>query len=109
PGARLAVLTNANHNPADNSIAALYADLTGRFAFTFTATVDGRIYARHGTSVDTRLTIIDRIPAEAPLVAAGHAQNLAELLGFIETKQAPRAALASLPVPPQAAISNRTP
>ena len=35
-------------------------------AFAFTATVDGRIYARHGTSVDTRLTVIDRIaPADA--------------------------------------------
>ena len=28
--------------------------------------VDGRVYARHGTSVDTRLTVIDRLPADDP-------------------------------------------
>ena len=29
----------------------------------FSAAVDGRVYARHGTSVDTRLTVIDKTPA----------------------------------------------
>ena len=60
------VLTAANHDPADADIAALYADLSERASFAFTASVDGRIYARHGTSIDTRLTVIDRIPAAGP-------------------------------------------
>ena len=60
-GGRLVVLTGANHDPADADIAALYADLAERASFAFTASVDGRIYARHGTSIDTRLTVIDRI------------------------------------------------
>ena len=64
-GGRLVVLTARPMIRPMPSIAALYADLRGsRFAFTFTATVDGRIYARHGTSIDTRLTVIDRIPAD---------------------------------------------
>ena len=61
-GGRLVVLTGANHDPADAETAALYADLAERASFAFTASVDGRIYARHGTSIDTRLTVIDRVP-----------------------------------------------
>ena len=89
-GGRLVVLTGANHDPADAEIAALYADLSERASFAFTASVDGRIYARHGTSIDTRLTVIDRVPGLAPLVPAGHAASLAELLALIEAKLPPR-------------------
>ena len=46
-------------------IKALYADLSDRASFVFTASVDGRIYARHGTTIDTRLTVIDRIPEQS--------------------------------------------
>ena len=60
-GGRLVVLTAASHDPASAEIKALYADLSDRASFVFTATVDRRIYARHGTSIDTRLTVIDRI------------------------------------------------
>ena len=96
-GGRLIVLTHASHDPADAEIAALYAGLPGGAAFVFTATVDGRIYARHGTTVDTRLTVIDRISDAAPLVPAGHAKTLSELLSLIETKLPPRPPLSSLP------------
>ena len=45
----------------------------------------GAIYARHGTTVDTRLTVIDRVSGDA-LVPAGHAATLAELLALIDGK-----------------------
>ena len=99
-GGRLVVLTGANHDPADAEIAALYADLSERASFAFTASVDGRIYARHGTSIDTRLTVIDRIPGLAPLVPAGHAASLADLLALIEAKLPPRPPSSSLPAIP---------
>jgi predicted RNA methylase len=89
-GGRLAVLTHASHDPAESGIEALYADLVDRIAFRFTASVDGRLYARHGTSVDTRLTIIDRIAAGDALIAAGHADNLVQLLDLIESHVPPR-------------------
>ena len=91
-GGRLVVLTGASHDPLNADIRALYADLTGMASFRFTATVDGRIYARHGTSIDTRLTVIDRIPktSGSTLIEAGHAGSLAELLALIETKLPPR-------------------
>ena len=97
-GGRLVVLTAAGHDPSCAEIKALYADLSDRASFVFTATADGRIYARHGTSVDTRLTVIDRIPQpqDTTLVSAGHANSLAELLALIEAKLPPRAPLSSL-------------
>src|SRR5208337_4168635 len=87
-GGRLVVLTGASHDPQNADIRALYADLAGTASFRFTATVDGRIYARHGTSIDTRLTVIDRIPKTSgtTLIEAGHAGSLAELLALIEAK-----------------------
>jgi len=30
----------------------------------FSAAIDGTVYAKHGTSIDTRLTVIDRVPAD---------------------------------------------
>ena len=100
-GGRLVVLTAAAHDPASAEIKSLYADLSERVHFAFTATADGRIYARHGTSVDTRLTVIDRIPEppDAVLVSAGHASSLAELLALIEAKLPPRSPSSSLAAP----------
>ncbi len=90
-GGRLVVLTGANHDPSSDGF-------DGKAVCRFTATVDGRIYARHGTSIDTRLTVIDRISEtnSAPLTSAGHASSLAELLALIETR------LPLRPVPPTA-------
>ena len=97
-GGRLVVLTAAAHDPVNKEIKALYTDLSDRTSFVFTAGVDGRIYARHGTSIDTRLTVIDRIPEQdAALVSAGHATSLAELLTLIETKLPPRPPSSSFP------------
>ena len=96
-GGRLVVLTAAAHDPTDPEIKALYADCSDRAAFVFTAVVDGRMYARHGTAIDTRLSVIDRIPEQphVSLVSAGRARTPAELLALIETKLAPRAPLSS--------------
>jgi hypothetical protein len=89
-GGRLVVLTSSQYEPQRDEFSGI------AHAVRLTATIDGRIYARHGTSVDTRLTVIDRISEQAPLAGAGHAQTLPELLGFIESKLPPRAALSSL-------------
>jgi predicted RNA methylase len=106
-GGRLVALTHSSHDPADSAIAALYREPGVEPGFAFTATVDGRIYARHGTSVDTRLTVIDRMPRPEPLVSAGHARTLAELLALIEAGLPPRAATTVLPQ--AVAISPATP
>ena len=61
----------------------------------FSAAVDGRVFARHGTTVETRLTVIDRVPAANPAVfpaSLGMAPDLATLLARVEAHVPPRAA-----------------
>ena len=108
PGGRLVALTHSSHDPAQSPIAELYRDPGCELGFAFTATVDGHIYARHGTSVDTRLTVIDRIARPEPLVPAGHARTLAELLGFIESTLPPRAPAPAIPraAPPSCGVAS---
>jgi predicted RNA methylase len=77
-GGRLVVLTGANQKPGSE-------DLAGKGVCVFTATVAGAIYARHGTTFDTRLTVIDRASGDATSPeTAGHAATLAELLALID-------------------------
>jgi hypothetical protein len=82
-GGRLVALTGANYDPAE--------DIGADASVLFTATIDGAIYARHGTTVDTRLTLIDRVPVVTakPVPSAGHIKTLAELLSLIETHVPP--------------------
>ena len=63
----------------------------------FSAAIDGRVYARHGTTTDTRLTVIDRIPAVDPRVfpaSPGMAGDCATLLEWVLRDVPPRAAVA---------------
>jgi len=53
----------------------------------------GRVYARHGTTAETRLTIIDRVPADNPSsfpASPGMAPDAATLLGWVTTQVPPR-------------------
>jgi hypothetical protein len=40
--------------------------LQGRGRVVFTAAIAGSVYAKHGTTIETRLTVIDKAPAEDP-------------------------------------------
>ncbi len=105
PGGRLVALTHHSHNPASPEIEALYADFPGALSFVFTAKLSGRIYARHGTSVETRLTVIDRVETNAPLIEAGHADTLHELLALIEARLPPRPPAPALKPRPALALT----
>ena len=63
----------------------------------FTATIAGNVYARHGTTMETRLTVIDCVPAEDPRSfppAPGMAADASQLLDQISRLVPPRPALA---------------
>ncbi len=52
----------------------------------FSAAIDGAVYARHGTTMDTRLTVIDKRAADDPTAfpaSPGLAPDVATLLGWI--------------------------
>lgn len=98
-GGRLVAITGASLSPdvhADK-FAALQRR-GGRLAFSMP--IDGKIYARHGTSTDTRLTIIDKVACEnTDLVqpSEGMARDLGTLLDAV--LNAPRRSVSAPIVP----------
>ncbi|MCC6480461.1 MAG: strawberry notch family protein [Sphingomonadaceae bacterium] len=99
-GGRLVVITGAGCAPDAPALRDAFARLQERGRAVFTAAVDGRAYAKHGTTTATRLTVIDRIPADDPNVfptSLGIAPDTATLLTWVLEH-----------VPPRAAVSGQT-
>jgi len=97
-GGRLVAITGANLSPEDPRWRDGFARLQERGTLVFSAAIDGRIYARHGTATATRLIVIDRVPAAEPSrfpASVGAASDLATLLGWVETHVPARSAIAS--------------
>ncbi|SFD88621.1 strawberry notch family protein [Salipiger profundus] len=93
PGGRLVTITGANFGPEAPTWRDAFMRLQERGQVVFTAAVDGAVYAKHGTSIDTRLTVIDKLPADDPSVfpaSAGTAPDVATLIGWIESQLPPR-------------------
>ncbi|WP_342482101.1 strawberry notch family protein (plasmid) [Brevundimonas sp. BH3] len=83
-GGRLVAITGENLNPANEP--ELFAQLIeSKGQVLFTQAVDGKVYARHGTTVDTRLIVIEKSEeAEAAQVVLPTAKDTAELLASLE-------------------------
>ncbi|MBY5474681.1 methylase [Rhizobium leguminosarum bv. viciae] len=86
PGGRLVAITGSSLFP-DNSVwRDAFVRLQRQCTVQFTAAIDGNIYARHGTTMETRLTVIDKIPARDPsklVTSRGTACDLETLLAWI--------------------------
>jgi predicted RNA methylase len=99
-GGRLVAITGANLAPDSLAWRDAFIRLQERARIVFTAAIDGCVYARHGTTTETRLTVIDKIPATDAQVfpaSPGMASDTATLLGWI----------AELPPRPPVAVSQR--
>ncbi|MGR9363621.1 strawberry notch-like NTP hydrolase domain-containing protein (plasmid) [Rhizobium leguminosarum] len=86
PGGRLVAITGASLSPESSAWRDAFVHLQGQGTLLFTAAIDGSIYARHGTTMETRLIVIDKIPAEDPTrlpPSKGTAQDLETLLTWI--------------------------
>lgn len=102
PGGRLVAITGASFAPDNPAWTAAYVRLQERGRVVFSAAIDGSVYAKHGTTIDTRLTVIDKIPANDPAVfpaALGVAPNLATLMDWLDAQLPPR-----VPVDPSIAV-----
>ena len=67
PGGRLVTLTGANVSPHHPDYRQAFAELEELGRVVFSAGISGALYRRHGTTIETRLTVIDRVPAsESP-------------------------------------------
>ncbi len=63
-GGRLVAITGANFAPDNPAWTDAFAQLQQRGRVVFSAAIDGAVYAKHGTTIETRLTVIDKQPAD---------------------------------------------
>src|SRR6201997_412990 len=63
-GGRLVAITGATVSPENPVWTCSFKQLQELGRVVFSAAIDGAVYAKHGTTIDTRLTVIDRVPAE---------------------------------------------
>jgi hypothetical protein len=97
-GGRLVAITGANCAPDQKAWRAGFARLQETARVVFTATIAGSVFAPHGTSVETRLTVIDKVPADDPTQfpsSPGIAPDLATLLYWLTDNLPPRAPIAA--------------
>src|SRR5215470_3515881 len=96
-GARLVAITGACLSPDNPSWRDGFVRLQERGRVVFSAAVDGRVYARHGTTTETRLTVINRVPADDPAsfpASPGMAGDTATLLDWVIRHVTARAVVA---------------
>ncbi len=93
PGGRLVAITGANVGPDMPDWRDAFVRLQERGRVVFSATIAGAVYAKHGTTFPTRLTVIDKLPADDPTtfpISPGMAPDAATLLDWIEAHVPPR-------------------
>ncbi|BCG83539.1 strawberry notch family protein [Mesorhizobium sp. 113-3-3] len=86
PGGRLVAITGSSLAPDNPKWRDAFVRLQERGRILFSAAIDGSVYVRHGTNVETRLTVLDKIPAQDParLIAShGTAPDLQALLDWM--------------------------
>ena len=92
-GGRLVTIVGASFSPDSPAWIAAFARLQERGRIVFSAAVDGSVYAKHGTTIDTRLLVIDKRPADDPAVfpvSPGTAPDVATLLAWVMEQVPPR-------------------
>ncbi|QTG17005.1 methylase (plasmid) [Agrobacterium tumefaciens] len=86
PGGRLVAITGSSLSPDNPTWCDAFVRLQERGTVLFSAAIDGSVYARHGTTMETRLTVIDKIAAADPtrlIASRGIAPDLETLLTWI--------------------------
>ena len=85
-GGRLVAITGRNAGPDQPAWRDAFVHLQEKARVVFTAPIAGQAYVRHGTNIETRLTVIDRVPAEDPRAfppSPGMAGDAAQLLDWV--------------------------
>lgn len=102
-GGRLVAITGANCAPDHKAWRDGFVRLQDRARVVFTATIAGSVFAPHGTSVETRLTVIDKVPADDPVqfpASPGEAPDPATLLRWLTDNLQPRQPIAASAIQP---------
>ncbi|MCV2891419.1 strawberry notch-like NTP hydrolase domain-containing protein, partial [Ruegeria aquimaris] len=69
PGGRLVVITGESFRASTKSFQSTFQRIGQSADVVFSAAIDGKVFARHGTTIDTRLTVIDKRAAGAEATA----------------------------------------
>ncbi|WP_375778586.1 strawberry notch-like NTP hydrolase domain-containing protein [Bradyrhizobium sp. ma5] len=97
-GGRLVAIAGAGLAPDNPAWLEAFVRLQERGRVVFSAAIDGAVYAKHGTQTDTRLLVIDKLPAPNPkafLDSQGMAGDVATLLNWVTQYVPPRLPLAA--------------
>ena len=92
-GGRLVAITGANLAPDNSTWTEAFVGLQERARLVFTAPINGAAFARHGTTMPTRLTVFDKRPADDARqfqAAPGIAPDAATLLQWVLDTVPPR-------------------
>lgn len=93
PDGRLVVVSGANFSQANTGFRSAFKRIGEIATIRFSAPIAGRVYARHGTTTETRLTVIDKKRDLSPdLTAAYHdqAESSQSLLALVQAHCPPR-------------------
>ena len=87
-GGRLVAITGRNFAPDSAKWREAFVRLQGIGRIVFSAALCGRLYTKHGTGVETRLTVIDKCPADDPKDFSGYVPQMvnttADLLRLVK-------------------------
>lgn len=83
PGGRLVLISGASFTAQSHSWRSFFDDLQQAASVVFTASISGKAYARHGTTVETRLTVFDKVPQSVEPRAFARCETAGELLDLV--------------------------
>lgn len=93
PDGRLAVVSGANFSPANTAFRSAFKRIGEIASVRFSAPIAGRVYARHGTTTETRLTVIDKrdgLTADPSTAYHEQAESSQALLALVQAQCPPR-------------------
>ena len=102
-GGRLVAITGASCAPDHKAWRDGFVRLQQNARVVFTATIAGSVFANHGTSVETRLTVIDKVAADDSTqfpASPRMAPDLATLLRWLVDTLPPRSPVAAIALRP---------
>nr|WP_271528126.1 strawberry notch family protein [Bradyrhizobium sp. CCBAU 25338] len=97
-GGRLVAIAGAGLAPDNPAWLEAFVRLQERGRIVFSAAIDGAVYAKHGTQMDTRLLVIDKRPAADPKAfpaSQDMAGDVATLLNWVTQHVPPRLPVAA--------------
>ncbi|WDD36216.1 strawberry notch family protein (plasmid) [Nostoc sp. UHCC 0926] len=85
-GGRLVTISANWFSPSNPTWRETFTKIQEKATVVLSVGVNGKVYSKHGTQMDTRITVIDKVPPADPtdIACIPHTVELAELLKLIE-------------------------